>query len=469
MNKSDVNENAVNIVSVATQDEAVNWIHALETFGIKPGLKRIERLLTRLGNPERNLKFLHVAGTNGKGSTINFIAEILLAAGYNVGIFTSPYLIEFSDRIKLNRTNIPGDALVKCVNELIPHVNEMATEELGSPTEFEVVTALAILYYSKQESLDLVLWETGLGGRLDSTNVVTPLLSVITNIAYDHLNILGNTIEEIAAEKAGIIKQGVPVISGALNPAAQAVIATRASEQQAELYQLNQDFAVEPTSIGAFGSTFNFYRLFNACDTIDHKDTHEPYVTLINLAVRMLGEHQLSNAALAIMATRLLVMQHAFHISEESIRIGLLNSYWLGRFEQLADKPLIIIDGAHNPDGARSLANTIKLIDYNRLILVLGILHDKPLAEFLEIMIPLTDEIITTEPQVPRRATAENIQQLISAIDPTKPVTAIADYEQALMYGLTRLDPGDLLLVTGSLYLIADARKYLIKKLESEC
>lgn len=477
---------------VETPDEAVAWIHALEAFGIKPGLKRMEALLERLGNPEHELKFLHVAGTNGKGSTINYLAEILMAAGYQVGVFTSPYLIEFSDRIKINRNNIPGADLVDCVNELIPHVQAMAAETppngLGSPTEFEVVTALAILYYSRQAALDLVLWETGLGGRLDSTNVVTPLLSLITNIGYDHLNILGSTIEEIAAEKAGIIKSGIPVITGTENPAARAVIEDRATELGAPLYLLGRDFIVEPTSVGAFGSTFNF-RLINhtAANTTNNNldanttpghtddsatnnsDNPDNSTNLANLGVRMLGAHQLTNAGLAVMAALELDANQGFQINEQAIQLGLLSAYWLGRFEEISSDPLVIIDGAHNPDGARTVAAALELVDYNKLILVLGALHDKPLADFLGIMIPLADEIITTEPQVPRRAAATDLKHTISTIDPAMPVTALADYQEALSEGLGRLGPGDLLLVTGSLYLIADARKYLIKILESEC
>ncbi len=444
---------------VSTKDEALAWIHGLTAFGIRPGLKRMEWMLERLDNPQQKLRFIHVAGTNGKGSTISFMSEMLLAAGYKVGSFTSPYLIEFTNRITINRRDISDEDLVSCLNLLIPLAEELASTELGSPTEFELVTALAILYYSKQLDLDLVLWETGLGGRLDSTNVVEPLLTIITNIGYDHMNILGTSLSEIAAEKAGIIKNGAPLISGVLEAEAFGVIAERAKNKGVSFYQLDRDFQVVNANLTAKGANFNFRWIPGACASKNYQE-------LVGLEIQMVGAHQLNNAGVALMAILLLKEQFDFKISVEAIREGLLATNWAGRFEQLSSNPLIVIDGAHNPDGARALVEAVKLLDYNRLILVLGVLHDKPLAEFLEIILPVTDEVIATEPDVPRRELAHDLQHQISVIDPAKPVTALADWQEALLTGLTKSEAGDLLLVSGSLYLIADARKFILKQEE---
>lgn len=455
---------------VSTKNEAIIWIHELKAYGIRPGLKRMDWLMERLDNPEQKVKFIHVAGTNGKGSTISFISEVLIAAGYNVGSFTSPYLIEFTNRIRINRTDISDEDLVSCLNQLIPLIEELAATELGSPTEFEVVTALAILYYSKQLNLDLVLWETGLGGRLDSTNIIEPLLTIITNIGYDHLNILGTSLSEIAAEKAGIIKKGAPLISGVLNPEAFSVVAEMAEDKGVSFHQFILDFQVVNAVLTAQGAEFDFRWMSSNCN-LDQGllNFNEDYLELTGLQIQMVGEYQLNNVAVALMSIKVLEELFNFKISDESIRVGLYNTNWPGRFEQLASNPLIVVDGAHNPDGARALVDAVSLLDYNRLILVLGVLHDKPIAEILEIILPIADEVITTEPAVPRRARAQDLQQKINAIDSVKPVTALADLQEALLLGLARLETGDLLLVSGSLYLIADARRFLLKQLEGVC
>ncbi len=443
---------------VSTKEEAIAWIHGLTAFGIRPGLKRMEWILKRLDNPEQKVTFLHVAGTNGKGSTISFMSEILIAAGYNVGVFTSPYLIEFTNRIKINHTDINGEDLVSCLNVLLPLVEEISETELGSLTEFELVTALAILYYSKQADLDLVLWETGLGGRLDTTNVVKPLLTIITNIGYDHMNILGTSLTEIASEKAGIIKNGAPLISGVLDSEASSVIAEKAKTEAVRIYQLERDFEIINAKLTAQGAKFDFRWL-----------VADNYLELPGLEIQLVGKHQLSNVALALMAIILLNEQFAYKISAKAIKEGLSATKWPGRFEQLSTNPLVVIDGAHNPDGAKTVVETLKLLEYNRLILVLGLLQDKPLTEFLDIILPLADEVITTEPAVTRRARAQDLQDEISTRYPMKPVLALADLQEALVEGLARLETGDLLLVSGSLYLIADARRFLLKELEGVC
>lgn len=213
--------------------EAVDWITGLIPFGIRPGLDRIEQLMERLDNPHRRLKFIHIAGTNGKGSTCAYLTSVLLRGGYDVGTFTSPYITKFTNRFQYNGIDIEEETLLRLANELKPHVDELAQTELGSPTMFEVSTALAILFYAKVTYPDYVVWETGLGGRLDVTNIVQPVVSVITNIGHDHMDKLGDTIAAVASEKAGIIKAGIPVISAVTQPEAIEVIKQAAEGKKA--------------------------------------------------------------------------------------------------------------------------------------------------------------------------------------------------------------------------------------------
>ncbi|MGZ4107906.1 MAG: bifunctional folylpolyglutamate synthase/dihydrofolate synthase, partial [Tumebacillaceae bacterium] len=247
-------------MSQAEVSQAENWIHSFDRFdgrtGIKPGLERMEAMLERLGNPHQRLKFLHVAGTNGKGSTCAYLARILEAAGYRVGLYTSPYLEQFNDRMSVSGENISDTELTELVAQLRPVVEEVSTTSCGRPTEFEVVTTLSLLHYAKQQ-VDFVVLETGLGGRLDSTNVVTPLLSLITNVGRDHEAILGSTIEQIAAEKAGIIKPGVPILTTATG-VARDVIVRRAEELGATSYEGNRDFTASRTSYSLDGQTFDW-------------------------------------------------------------------------------------------------------------------------------------------------------------------------------------------------------------------
>ncbi|KHF33539.1 Folylpolyglutamate synthase [Paenibacillus sp. P1XP2] len=213
--------------SLRTYAEAADWINGLIPFGIRPGMARIEKMMEMLGHPHRRLKFIHVAGTNGKGSTCAFLTRVLLQSGYTVGTYTSPYITKFTNRFQYNGEDIPEETLLMLANRLYPIVEEIAATELGSPTMFEVSTALAILYYAEECVPDIVVWETGLGGRLDVTNIVYPVVSVITNIGMDHTDILGDTVEQIAFEKAGIIKPGVPVVSCVQQPEAIEVCAKR--------------------------------------------------------------------------------------------------------------------------------------------------------------------------------------------------------------------------------------------------
>jgi dihydrofolate synthase/folylpolyglutamate synthase len=429
---------------IQTYDEALSWIHGIMRFGIKPGLKRMEWMLERLGHPERRLKFIHVAGTNGKGSTSSFLATILQKAGYDVGLYTSPYLEKFTNRIKLNGVDIPEADVVEFVQMIFPLYEELSASELGSPTEFEVVTTLAILYYAKKTFPDYVVWETGLGGRYDSTNVVYPVISVITNIGMDHVQFLGDTLEQIAFEKAGIIKPGVPVVTGVDDPTAHAVIATRAREAKSTLYTVGEAFSVDHIRLEHNQSLFDFKGPFG-----ESKD----------LAITLKGEHQVKNAAVALSALAVLGQYMALIIEEDDLREALLSTSWPGRFEKLSDEPEIIIDGAHNSHGTSALAKTIQQYYPNRTIhLMMGVLADKPLDGMLEPLLPLIRTMTVTQPDFRRAAQAEDLAAHVQSLAPELPIHIIPDWKMALQDIVSRCQNDDLLLITGSLYLISDVR-----------
>ena len=432
---------------VTTKEEAIAWIHQLQTLGIKPGLKRMEWLMERLGHPERRLKFVHVAGTNGKGSTVSFISQVLIKAGYQVGTFTSPYLIDFTNRIQINGEDISEEALVEMLNKIIPVAEELAATEWGSPTEFEIITALSLLYYAVIALPDVVIWETGLGGRLDSTNIVIPLVSVITNIGYDHMDLLGQEIREIAREKAGIIKAGVPVVSTIENSTALAVIKETAKANNSALYQLNEQFVANAHKIDGNGSTFSF---------------KDPFLTMPEINIRLLGPHQIKNSAAALMTLEVLRQFYAFAIPEEAVYEGMFGTFWPGRLEIVAEKPAIIIDGAHNPEGAASLKEAISLFKYNRLIMVTGILGDKAIAEFYRIISPIPDILLVTEPDYPRAAKTETVVEVLRSIDEKRKVMVIKDWQEAVNVAVSMANSDDLVVITGSLYLISDVRRHLL-------
>ncbi|GBF10824.1 MAG: bifunctional folylpolyglutamate synthase/dihydrofolate synthase [Tepidibacillus sp.] len=436
---------------VRTKEEAIEWIHSLKTLGIKPGLDRMEWMLERLDHPERRVKFVHVAGTNGKGSTVSFISQVLRKSGYKVGTFTSPYLIEFTNRIQVNGKDISGEDLVKTLNQVIPLAEELSHLELGAPTEFEVVTAIAIQYFATIAYPDVVVWETGLGGRLDSTNVVHPIVSVITNVGYDHMNLLGDTIKEIAWEKAGIIKPGVPVISGVEDEEALQVIKEMAASKKAPIYQLNEHFTFTANKINQEGSSFDFT---------------DPFLTMPEIQIRMLGPHQVKNAAVSLMALDVLRQFYAFYIDEEAFYSGMKSTFWPGRLEVLSEQPKIVIDGAHNPEGAKSLAETISLFSYQRCIMVTGILADKAISNFYQAILPIADLLIVTEPDFPRAAKTEDVRNKIHSIDQQKEVIEISNWQQAVDRAIQMADPDDLVIITGSLYMISDVRRFLLNERE---
>ena len=360
-------------------------------LGMNFGLSRMEELLEKLGNPHKKLKYIHLAGSNGKGSTLHYIKEMLITEGYTVASFTSPFLEEINEQLRINDENISDEDFIATFQELSPVIQEMDQAGNG-PTQFEILTAMAFSYFHHRK-VDLVLLEAGLGGRLDSTNVIVPLVSIITSISLEHTNILGNTLAEIASEKAGIIKAGVPIISGVTEEEPAQVIEQTAQSLEAPYVQLTKDIVVR--DINHTDSTQSF--TFAMGDTV-----------LENLSLQMLGRHQVNNAALAVAAVTLL--KDVFPISETSIREGLLKAKWKGRFEKISDKPTIIIDGAHNEAGIRVLLETLRTQYPNRNYrFVFSALRDKNYTKMIQLLDEVATEIIITEFTHERAASAEEL------------------------------------------------------------
>jgi len=446
--------------SMQSYEEAVEWINSLIPFGIRPGLDRIEHLLESLGNPHRRLKFIHVAGTNGKGSVCSYLTHVLHKSGYDVGTFTSPYITKFTNRLQYNGEDIEEETLLLLANKVRPLVEEMATSELGSPTMFEVTTMIAILFYATVTYPDYVVWETGLGGRLDVTNVVTPVLSIITNIGHDHMDKLGDTIEAIAFEKAGIIKAGVPVIVGVTQPEAIEVISQYAQEKKSSLYLYQQQFDQMPLYVDEFEQQFRFEGLFRNIEDV---------------TITLSGSHQRQNAAVAMMGIEILRQYQALIVSDEDLLDGMKMTTWPGRLEMIGQQPRLLIDGAHNPEGAEALANALQTTyKYEKLHLVMGMIDNKNHHDTFKHILPLVDTLILTEPNYRMAKNANEleklVQDLINELNLSNPPRLIVerDWKQAIGLLLEETNESDLAVVTGTLYLIGDVRSYLLHNKDAE-
>ena len=361
-----------------TYQQAIDYIHGINWTFCKPGLERISALCEQLGHPERELKFIHVAGTNGKGSFCSMTESILRAAGYKTGLYTSPYIREFNERMQICGQNVTNDELV----QITEYVRPIADAMEDKPTEFELITAIAFEYF-RRNGCDVVVLEAGLGGRLDSTNIIrNPLLSVITGIALDHTAILGDTIEQIAAEKAGIIKDGAPVLFGGDDPAAHAVIAKTAAERGSTFT------AVDYTRLNVRSATLDGTLL-------DFADYNELFVPL-------LGLYQPRNAAVVLSAVELLRAQ-GLTIPESAVRQGLAQAVWHARFEKVSHDPLILFDGAHNPQGIEQAVRSIRhYFGDNQVYLLTGVLRDKDYTGIAQMLSTVSRRAFTLTPDSPR-------------------------------------------------------------------
>ncbi|MGH7209363.1 MAG: bifunctional folylpolyglutamate synthase/dihydrofolate synthase [Nitrospiraceae bacterium] len=416
---------------------SIEFLYALQRRGIKLGLETIEAMLARLDRPHDRYPTLHIGGTNGKGSTAAMAAAVLQAAGYRVGLYTSPHLVDFRERIQVNGDLIPED----CVSELTERVQN-ATGSALQPTFFEFTTALALQYFADSE-VDVAVIEVGMGGRYDATTAIAPLVSAITNVALDHQEYLGETIGAIAFEKAGIIKRGVPVVVGRLCPEAAGVIGRIASERKAPLFRLHAEFRVEADPLEGF--RYEGVRGSHA-----------------GLSCALPGAHQLDNAACALAMLELAAARGLAH-SEDSVRRGLSTVCWEGRLEIVERHPLFVLDGAHNPAAAEAvaayLAGRRRLHPDSRIIAVIGMMRDKDREGFLRIILPLVDEVILTQAQTARAA---SVQELRASMEERGHSPYLAPLPADALSRARRLaSSGDMICVTGSLMLVGEVKALL--------
>ena len=422
---------------------AVSKIHEFLRFGSVLGLERMNTLLEKLGNPQDDLKVIHVAGTNGKGSICRYVYEVLQAGGFKTGLYTSPFLEVFNERIEFNGAYISDEDLEIYTEKVLEKAKEMVAEGHESPTEFEIVTAIAFLYFAEKQA-DYVVLEVGLGGTGDSTNVVKkPLACIIASISLDHTDRLGNTIEAIAREKAGIIKEGCPVISSTNNETAKAVIKGRCEELHADFYDASK-VAAEILSQELDGTTFKAEILGQT----------------LELKIGMMGNHQVDNAIAAVTALLLLEQEGKIQLNGDALSRGMSKAKQIGRFEIMDTNPYVIIDGAHNPDGSKVLRTAVEKYFPNKKILIItGILADKDIEEVFENFTAITKDFVVTEPNNPRKMGAEELAAQIGAKGGNCIIKA--NPEDAVNYAKTLKGEYDVILFTGSLYLIGEIRGHL--------
>lgn len=388
--------------------DTIHYLYSLQKYGIKFGLDNIRRLTYEFNHPHTSYNSVHVGGTNGKGSTSAIIASILRSAGLRVGLFTSPHLVSFTERIKVNGEEITEHEVI----ELAEDIREIVARiEDFSPTFFEIIVMMAFIYF-KRKKVDIAVFEVGMGGRFDATNIITPLVSVITNIAYDHREFLGNTLKEIAKEKGGIIKSGVPIVVSPQEPEAMEVIEQKAHENNSTLYAFGEELSSLLKRETMSEICFDYY----SRNSFELRDLHLP----------LAGEYQMQNASVAIKAATVTLDRLRFAKAQDKrksivsvIREGLSEVEWPGRLERILENPLIVIDGAHNPAAANALSMTLKrnfLEDYKRLIVILGIMGDKDARGIMEPLLPLASEVILTAPEYSRAAAPETLAGIAQSL-----------------------------------------------------
>ncbi|MDD3631505.1 MAG: bifunctional folylpolyglutamate synthase/dihydrofolate synthase [Atribacterota bacterium] len=429
--------------------KAIEYIYNLNKYGIKLGLKNITCLLSLFDNPHLKTRVIHVAGTNGKGSTSAIIHSILQNAGYKVGLYTSPHLVSFQERMVINGEYITPDEVISLLEKLKPAIDRVArTEGCQHPTFFEVITTMAFLYFSEKK-VDFAIMEVGLGGRLDATNVSQPLVSVITHIDFDHMDRLGNTLAEIAGEKGAIIKQNTPVVSAGQFPDAQDVIKKIAREKKAPLYIYGEEIDATLISSQLKGNYFNYRGINNKID---------------NLFVPLAGDFQIENTSLAI-ATAELLHNIGFVIPQDDIIRGVANSKWPGRFEIVREKPLVILDGAHNPNGVEQfIKNLKKLVPDKKIIAVLGIFQDKDYITILKNIIPQVNQVILTMADNPRATPTAVLAEEVKHYIDDESIIETNDVETAINKSFQIAREDDVICITGSLYTVGEAKAYFLEE-----
>ncbi len=443
-----------------SKGEVLKWLAATAAQEIHPGLERMRWVLERLGNPERRLKFIHIAGTNGKGSTAALIASALMQAGYDVGRFTSPSMGGYTDQICFNGAEVSERELCEVAAQVREAVEAVAQTPNGALTSFELTTVLALQYYCHVSFPYYVVWETGLGGRFDATNVVVPLVSVITSIGRDHTQWLGDTLAEIAAEKAGIIKPGVPVVAGQMAAEALDVLRQKAVQTRSTLYEYGKDYRVERLRQVGRRQVFDFVSPF--------RRTYEA------LEIALAGEHQVRNAAAALMTWEVLRQYLALVFDDEQLRRGLSEASWPGRLEEMAGSPLVLLDGAHNPEGAEALAVSLTTTyKYRKLHFMMGMLAGKNHSGYFRHILPIVDTLILTEPNWHKKASAADLAAIARTMlaelgrDQVE-VIIEPDWKTAFERTKELTAQDDLAVVSGTLYLMGDIRSWIKHQSDSE-
>ncbi|MEW9500577.1 bifunctional folylpolyglutamate synthase/dihydrofolate synthase [Jeotgalibacillus marinus] len=432
---------------IHTYKEAIDWIHGRLRLGIKPGLTRMEWIMEQLGHPERNINAIHIGGTNGKGSTVTYLRSIYQASNATVGTFTSPYFETFNERISVNGVPISDDDWLKLTQKIEPLANQLEETDMGGPTEFEVITAMMFLYFGEIHPVDVTLIEVGLGGRFDSTNIVKPLCSIITSIGLDHVAILGSTYEKIAFEKAGIIKEGVPVVLNVKQTSAKSMIEKTSKTKQAPIYSFGNDFSTKISEINSTGERFhyndrNYYYTFN---------------------MMMTGEHQVENASLAIFTALHLKGKLAISVSEKSIHEGIANAYWPGRTEKISNSPTVIMDGAHNKEGIEALLKTLtRKFPDRKLHFLFAAVGDKDLVQMINMLDQAAYSIAFTTFDLPRAATGEELVAMSG--HPNKQLMTPLHW----IHQVVNEESGDVFVLTGSLYFLSSISFEMKKILNSE-
>jgi len=419
--------------------ELISWIESQKRIVPKTSLQKMISLCEVFGSPQHKVKYVHVGGTNGKGSTVSFIKTVLMQAGYQVGTYVSPYVISFNERIEYNDHYIADEDVLRIGNYIISEYGEIARRGIVHPTFFEFITLMAFIYFSELKDLDIVILEVGLGGLLDSTNVVTPLVSVITNVAFDHMKVLGNTLEEIATNKLGIVKPNIPLIT-LENEKLNAQFEVRCRETNSKLILVKKK-DIENIQISKTETIFD-------------------YKEYVNIKTNKLGYYQTENASVALEALDYLRSCCGFKISDEDIYQGFQNVYWPGRLQVLSQAPYIIIDGAHNIDGITRLAEFLTTIKENKkMTIVFAVSKDKAKDEMISILDPLADEIIFTMFHYKRSDTPDYLFSISS--NPNKKLSF--DLDELLTEAFNK--PKDEIVVfCGSLYFVSEILNTINKK-----
>ena len=415
-----------------TLDEALYYIHAVCWKGSMPGLERISALLDKMGHPERTLKYVHVTGTNGKGSTCAMLASMLQKAGYKTGLYTSPYIVRFNERIQINGVQISDADICRITEQIKP----LADSIFEQPTEFEMVTALGFAYFAEQKC-DIVVTEVGMGGEFDATNVISaPEAAVVCNIGLDHTEVLGDTLEKIAATKAGIIKSGCDAVIYREKPSVEAVFEERCKKLNVPLHKADFD-SLHSVSHSLEGQVFDWGRF---------QGLHLP----------LLGEHQLHNAAVAL-TTAAVLQQRGWRLSDQNIRDGLADVQWPGRFELLRREPLFIADGGHNPQCIEALVGNIQEYLAGRELTVLtGVLGDKDYHCMYSCVAPFAKEFVTITPANPRAMSSEDLAAYLRQFG--RPVTACASAAEGVRTAIAHAGKDGVVLCYGSLYMLGDVK-----------